>query len=82
MRKTMETRSLDVDLTDEQVESRSRLLARGHLDLVREEAEAEKRAADAKSAIKAEKERLKRQHGELDALARAVATRKIKTDVD
>lgn len=81
-RKTMETRNLPVDLTDEQVESRSRLLARGHLDLMKEEEDAAARAEAAKSAIKAEKERLKRKRGELDALAEAITSRKVKMDVD
>jgi hypothetical protein len=49
---------------------------------VRDEEEAATRAEAAKAAIKAEKERLKRKRGELDALAEAVTSRKIKVDVD
>lgn len=81
-RKTMETRSLTVDLTDEQVESRSRQLARGHLDLAKDRAELDRRKSDQKAAWKAEEKGLDRRAGELDSLAQAVATRKIKTDVD
>lgn len=81
-RRTMETRSLWVQLTDEQVESRSRQLARQFLDLKKEEAELENYKEGMKSAVKAREAALNRAKGALDALASAVSQRAIQTDVD
>jgi hypothetical protein len=78
----METRRLAVQLTDEQVESRSRQFASGYIQRKKEEDELALREKASKDAFKAEHEALARRSGELDALASSVATRKITTDVD
>lgn len=78
----METRSLYVALTDEQVESRSRQLSQEVLNLAEEEAEIEAYEADMKSSVKARRKGLAAQRGDVNAQARAVAERRIKMPVD
>ncbi|HKV10733.1 MAG TPA: hypothetical protein VJ725_21510 [Thermoanaerobaculia bacterium] len=82
MRRTMETRTLTVQLNDEQVESRSRQLARKSIDLAELEKSIEAKAEVHKSVMKELKDRVKEEKGELRALAEAVSKRAIRTDVD
>lgn len=82
MRRTMETRTLTVQLNDEQVESRSRQLARKSIDLAGLEKSIESRNESHKALMKDLKDRLKEEKGELRALAEAVSKRAIRTDVD
>lgn len=81
-RRTMETRRLAVQLTEEQVESRSRQMASGYIKLKTDERDLVRREKVSKDAFKAEREELTRRSGELDALADSVAKRRIVTDVD
>lgn len=81
-RKTMEMRSLWVSLSDEQVEARARQLSRGTIDLADAETEFETWQAGQKEAIKARRKDLGKRRGELEALAHAVAERRIRTDIE
>lgn len=78
----METRSLWVLLSDEQVEARSRQLARALLDLGTEERELEAFAAEMRSTLKARRGVLDKRRGEVDGLAEAVDNRRERTSVE
>lgn len=81
-RKTMETRSLYVALTDEQVESRSRQLSQEILNLADDEAKLDDFEADMKASVKAQRKGIAFQRGDVNAQARAVAERRVKMPVD
>lgn len=78
----METRSLWVLLSDEQVEARSRQLARAHLDVLEGERDLQAYLAQAKEVAKARSKILDGKRGEVDALAEAVDNRRERTSVE
>ncbi len=78
----METRSLWVTLSDEQVEARSRQLARAHLDVLEGERGLQEFLAGMKETAKARAKVLDAKRGEVDALAEAVDNRRERTSVE
>lgn len=78
----METRSLWVALSDEQVEARSRQLARAHLDVLDQERDLLAFKAQMKSTMEARAKAIDAKRGEVDALAEAVDNRRERTSVE
>lgn len=78
----METRSLWVLLSDEQVEARSRQLARAHLDVLEGERSLQEFLSGMKETAKARGKVLDAKRGEVDALAEAVDNRRERTSVE
>jgi hypothetical protein len=81
-RRTVETRTLWVSLTDEEVDARARQFATAHHDLRAAEADLVKWKEDMKAAAKARESEVERQKGEVDLLAETVRLRRVRTQVE